>query len=230
MIKRKIISIDSEKCNGCGLCVNACAEGAIKLVNGKAQLVSDVYCDGLGACLPHCPTGALSIIEREAEPFDEELVKLHQSIKEPQAPIHTCPSVQFKIDPSQQGTTLSHWPIQIRLVPPTAPYLQNARLLVVADCVPIAYQKFHNEFLKDRVVLVGCPKFDPKELYVQKFAEIFVNNDIQDITIPVMEVPCCQALPNIVVAGLQYSGKNIPIEKVIVSIQGEILSRQIING
>ncbi len=228
MIKRKIISIDSEKCNGCGLCVNACAEGAIKLENGKAQLVSDIYCDGLGACLPHCPTGALSIIEREAEPFDEELVKLHQSIKEPQKPVHTCPSIQFKPDPTKKGT-LSHWPIQIRLVPPTAPYLKNAKLLVVADCVPIAYPNFHSELLKEHVVLVGCPKFDPKEQYVQKFAEIFLNNDIQTVTVPVMEVPCCQALPNIVLAGLQYSGKSVPVEKVVISIQGEVLSSHILN-
>ncbi|MGC8738357.1 MAG: ATP-binding protein [Candidatus Hydrogenedens sp.] len=229
MIKRKIISIDSEKCNGCGLCVNACAEGAIKLINGKAQLVSDVYCDGLGACLPHCPTLALSIVEREAEPFDEELVKLQQSINEPKTPIHTCPSIQFKPDPARKGT-LSYWPIQIRLVPPMAHYLQNAKLLVVADCVPIAYQNFHSDFLQDHVVLVGCPKFDPKEQYVQKFAEIFTNNDIKNVTIPVMEVPCCQALPNIVLAGLQYSGKNIPVEKIIISIQGEILGKQFING
>jgi Fe-S-cluster-containing hydrogenase component 2 len=229
VIKRKIISIDSEKCNGCGLCVNACAEGAIKLVNGKAQLVSDVYCDGLGACLPHCPTGALSIVEREAEPFDEELVKLQQSIKEPKAPVHTCPSIHFKPDSTKKGA-LSHWPIQIRLVPPMAHYFQNAKLLVVADCVPIAYQNFHNDFLQDHIVLVGCPKFDPKEQYVQKFAEIFLNNDIKSVTIPVMEVPCCQALPNIVLAGLQYSGKNIPVEKIIISIQGEVLSKQLMNG
>ncbi len=229
MLIRKIISIDSEKCNGCGLCVNACSEGAIKLINGKAVLVSDLYCDGLGACLPHCPTGALSIIEREAEPFDEELTQLQQSFKEPKEPIYACPTIQFKPQ-SERKDILTHWPIQIRLVPPTAPYLKNANLLVSADCVPAAYPNFHKELLKDRIVLLGCPKFDPKEQYVHKFAQIFMDNDIQSVTVAVMEVPCCQALPNIVLLGLQQTGKNIPIEKIVVSIQGEILSKQILNG
>lgn len=222
---RKIIQIDPEKCNGCGLCVNACAEGAIKIVNGKAQLISDEYCDGLGACLPHCPTGAISIIEREAEPFDGELVKLKQSIKETARPIHTCPSIQFKPDSVSQGT-LAHWPIQIRLIPPNAPFLQQAHLLVTADCVPSALPQFHTEFLPHHVLLLGCPKFDPKEQYIQKFADIFTHNDIQSITVLVMEVPCCQALPNIVLAGLNYAQKTIPVEKIVISIQGKILTKQ----
>ncbi len=223
-MKRKIIYIDEEKCNGCGLCVLACAENAIKIINGKAKLISDAYCDGLGACLPHCPTGALSIIEREAEEFNEELAKgMKNSTSESSTPPQ-CPSVQIK--QTEIPSTVSHWPIQIRLISPSAPFLTNSNLLVCADCVPPVYKNFHKELLSQNVLMLGCPKFDPREEYVEKFAQILLQNDIQSITVVVMEVPCCQALPLIVLAGMKKTNKNIPIKKTVISIQGNIIKTE----
>jgi Fe-S-cluster-containing hydrogenase component 2 len=241
-IKRKIIKIDSELCDGCGLCVPSCAEGAIQIIDGKAQLMAEKYCDGLGACLKGCPNDALEIIEREAEDFDEAAVEEHLKKSETsKAPAQTslpcgCPSTQLQTfmqsDPSHQAkqprfqgnptSALGHWPVQIKLVPPTAPFLKGADLLVVADCAPLAYPNFHQDFLKGRVVMMGCPKFDDVQEYIQKFADIFKTADIKSITTVVMEVPCCAGLPFIVRKGLEASGKKIPLEEKVISIRGEL--------
>jgi NAD-dependent dihydropyrimidine dehydrogenase PreA subunit len=243
---RKIIEIDEGLCNGCGECVRACAEGAIQIIDGKARLVADSYCDGLGACLGECPTGALKVIEREADDFDEEAAERHvktkaQKEKTAAPPMACgCPSSQVQCfgspllrhednEPDIQASAasaLSHWPIQIRLVPPTAPFLQGAHLLVAADCTPVAYPRFHRDFLQGKVVMVGCPKFDDAQAYIQRFAAIFKEADIKGITVVVMEVPCCQGLPVIVKKGMELAGKSIPLEQITISRRGEILERE----
>ena len=243
---RKIIEIDEELCNGCGQCVPACAEGAIQIIDGKARLVKDQYCDGLGACLGECPTGALTIVEREAEEFDEEAVEEHlsalvQDEKNVESTLACgCLSTQvqsFNVSPTHHkdhtpdihdsfASTLSHWPVQIRLVPPTAPFLKGAHLLVAADCTPVAYPHFHRDFLEGKAVMVGCPKFDDAQEYVQRFADIFKTADIKGITVVVMEVPCCQGLPVIIKKAMELAGKEIPLDQVIISTRGEILERE----
>jgi Pyruvate/2-oxoacid:ferredoxin oxidoreductase delta subunit len=251
-IKRKIIKIDEEKCNGCGVCVPSCAEGAIQVVNGKAKLIAEKYCDGLGACLKECPEDALKVIEREADDFDEKAVEehlhatggahaAHGGHKEEAAAMPCgCPSTHLQTfapatscqeanRPAYQETALSaltHWPIQIRLVPASAPFLRGADLLVAADCTPAAYPNFHRDFLKGKVVMLGCPKFDDVPSYVQKFADIFTTAGIKSVTVLTMEVPCCQGLPVIVKKGLEQSGKKVPITQVTVSARGEILGQQ----
>jgi Pyruvate/2-oxoacid:ferredoxin oxidoreductase delta subunit len=248
-IKRKIIEIDQERCDGCGQCAIACAEGAIVLEGGKARLISENYCDGLGACLGECPQDAIHMIEREAEDFDPVAVEHHLEQRERAAKsaVQTalpcgCPSSQVKI--MQPRTTceranvanewsvtpsmpsaLSHWPVQIRLVPPTAPFLKGADLLVAADCTPVAYPDFHRDFLKDRAVLIGCPKFDDVPQYVEKFAEIFKAAGIRSVTVLVMEVPCCSGLPMIVRKGMAAAGKHVPMEEIVINAQGQILKR-----
>lgn len=241
-IKRNIIEIDEELCDGCGQCVPSCAEGALQIIDGKARLVSEVYCDGLGACLGDCPTGALKIVEREAEDFDEEAVEEHLSsnpVKEPG--LNTvpagCPGSQIQTfnqaDPCREAnipsaqksgsSELSHWPVKLKLVPPSAPFLKGAKLLVAADCVPVAAGNFHGDFLKDRVVMIGCPKFDDIQEYIEKFAEIFKVADIKDVAVVVMEVPCCQGLPGIVQRGMELAGKQVPMKKMVVGRQGNII-------
>ncbi|UCF57274.1 MAG: 4Fe-4S binding protein [Deltaproteobacteria bacterium] len=245
-VNRKIIEIDEELCNGCGQCVPSCAEGALEIVDGKAKLVSEVYCDGLGACLAECPTGALTVVESEAEEFDEEAVEEYLSSKAQEEHFEEatmacgCPSTQIQSfapatpceeanEPAiqkSQDSALSHWPVQIKLVPPTAPFLKGADLLVAADCTPVAYPNFHQDFLKGKAVMVGCPKFDDGQEYVQKFAAIFSTAGIRSVTVVVMEVPCCQGLPIIVEKGMEMSGKRIPMEKVVISAKGEVLGRE----
>jgi len=245
-VKRKIIHIDEEKCNGCGLCVPSCAEGALQIVAGKARLVAEKFCDGLGACLGECPTGALQVIEREAEDFDEEAVAEHlekvgaSPTKEVHSPPPGCPSARVETfaapRPHAPGTpkapfssspsALSHWPVQIRLVPPGAPFLRGADLLVAADCTPVAYPDFHRDFLEGKVVMVGCPKFDDLEIYLQKFREIFRTAGIRSVSVLTMEVPCCQGLPLVVRKALEESGKKIPLEQIIISTRGEVLKTQ----
>jgi Pyruvate/2-oxoacid:ferredoxin oxidoreductase delta subunit len=240
---RKIVEIDEERCDGCGLCVLSCAEGAIQIVEGKARLVSESYCDGLGACLGECPQGALRVIERESEEFDPEAVEEYlkqmgnqQPLHAPAAPAHGgCPSARIRTfevvcdDSTSRGTggaspsALSHWPVQLRLVPANAPFLKSADLLVAADCVPVAYPDFHRDFLAGKVVLIGCPKFDNPMEYVQKFAEIFKTADVKRVTVVDMEVPCCSALGMIVRKGLEVAGKSVPVEQVTVSTRGGIL-------
>ena len=240
---RNIINIDEELCDGCGQCIIACAEGAIDLVNGKARLVSDKYCDGLGACLGECPTGALTIVEREAEEFDEQAVEEYLSSKaqekapQGEAMACGCPSAQIETfaapvtahegaeqaSHESQPSALAHWPVQIRLVPPTAPFLKGADLLVAADCTPVAYPSFHQDFIKGKAVMVGCPKFDDVQEYIRKFADIFATADIKSVTLVVMEVPCCSGLPTIVKRAMEVAKKQIPMKEITISTRGEIL-------
>jgi Fe-S-cluster-containing hydrogenase component 2 len=249
-VKRKIVEIDQERCDGCGQCVLSCAEGAIKIVDGKARLISDQYCDGLGACLGECPQDALRIIERDADEFNEQAVEQHLQGSAPHrasavlAPPAGCPSSQVRLlpgrehspaapasaPPAGQQSELTHWPVQIRLVQPGASFLRNADLLVAADCTPVAYPNFHRDFLAGKAVLIGCPKFDDAALYREKFAQIFKTAGITRVTVVVMEVPCCQGLPQMVKAGMEQAGVSIPIEKVVVSAEGEILQRGSIAG
>lgn len=245
-VSRKIIEIDEELCDGCGECVPSCAEGAIEVVDGKARIVAEKLCDGLGACLGECPTGALRVIEREADEFDEEAVEEHlaEKAKEPHQEElvmpRGCPSTNTQTfvsaDASQAASipatiesesesALSHWPVQIMLVPANAPFLRGADLLVVADCVPISYSSFHRDFLKGRTVMMGCPKFDDVQEYINKFAEIFKNASIKSITSVIVEVPCCSGLPMIVKKGMELSGVKIPIQEVVISTKGKILEQ-----
>ncbi|MFC1864156.1 ATP-binding protein [Thermodesulfobacteriota bacterium] len=242
-VKRKIIEINEELCDGCGLCVPSCAEGAIEIIDGKAKIVEDMYCDGLGACLGECPNEALKIIEREADEFDEEAVEEYLDLKKTDdlpkketlacgcpstqiqefAPVQSCNEANRPVIQKGGASELTHWPVQIRLVPPQAPFLKNADLLVAADCTPIAYPNFHEDFLKGKTVLLGCPKFDDVDEYIQKFADIFNNADIKSVTVVIMEVPCCSGLPVIVNKGMEIAGKNVPVEKVVISPKGEVL-------
>jgi NAD-dependent dihydropyrimidine dehydrogenase PreA subunit len=244
--KRKIIEIDEQRCNGCGICVSACAEGALRIIDGKAKVVSDVFCDGLGACLGECPQDALRIVEREADEFDHRAVEAHLTQKEaPEKKVAEtlpcgCPSTRMQsfapagphrakeapVGQWSSESALSHWPIQIKLVPPQAPFLKGADLLVAADCTSFSYGNFHRDFLEGRVLLIGCPKLDEVEPYVQKFADIFTAADIRSVTVVVMEVPCCQGLPVVVKKGMDQAGKQVPMDKVIISTRGEILQRQ----
>ncbi|MBZ0156440.1 MAG: 4Fe-4S binding protein [Alphaproteobacteria bacterium] len=251
-IKRKIVEIDEERCNGCGQCVPNCAEGALQIVDGKVRLVSEIYCDGLGACLGNCPQDAIRIVEREAEAFDEEATEHYlkekaerekkEAIPAPAPHGSGCPSSRIQmfggsspcavankpVAQAASASALSHWPVQIRLVPPTAPFLRGAHLLVAADCTPVAYPDFQRDFLRNKVVMIGCPKFDNADEYLQKFADIFRTADIKSVTVAIMEVPCCSRLPMIVERGMAVSGKKIPVEVVVISTRGEIINRQAI--
>jgi len=219
-MKRKIIKIDEEKCDGCGLCIPNCAEGALKIIDGKARLTSDVLCDGLGACLGHCPQGAITIEEREAAEFDEMKAadnKAHYG-KMGQSPSGTVP-----IFHAERESHLSNWPVQIKLVPPTAPYLKDADILVAADCVPFAYANFHEDLLKDKILLVGCPKLDDIGLYKEKIIQMLKLNSVRSVTYAHMEVPCCFGLVTVIEEAISASGKSIPFKEVVVSISGEII-------
>jgi len=240
MATRKIVKIDEEKCNGCGLCIPNCAEGALQIIDGKAKLIVEKFCDGLGACLGHCPQDALTLIEREAENFDEKAVELHLHKKneaepkpQPVSLFTGCPSsrpMHFKVPESGIETgpsiptqsMLSQWPVQLKLVPINAPYFQEADLLVVADCVPFAYPNFHQDFLKGKAVVVGCPKLDDIQYYKEKLTEIFKTNSIKSVTIPYMEVPCCFGLVKATEDAIKASGKNIPLRRIKISIRGKI--------
>ena len=244
MAKRNIVVIDEDKCNGCGLCVSACAEGAIQLVDGKAKLVSDTYCDGLGACLGECPQDAITIEQREAVDFDEEAAKEHialmQETKQSFVQIDKacgCPSANVKtIDRSTQNSqrpagksvpsALTNWPVQINLVPVNAPYLQGADLLISADCAPFAFADFHTKLLPGKILLIGCPKLDDANVYVEKLGHIFANSGINSITIVRMEVPCCGGLTQIIKQALAISGANIPVTEVTVGISGDIIGER----
>lgn len=231
MIKRKIVRIDEEKCDGCGLCVPACPEGAIQIIDGKARLVSETYCDGLGACLGDCPKGAITIEEREAEPFDEEAVKAR--LQNHHHVAAACPSAQVlqfeksgtedsdAMDTVPVQSQLSQWPIQLTLVPPQAPYLNNADLLIAADCTPFAYPLFHQDLLKGKTILIGCPKLDDPQFYIEKLTQIFKLNNITSVTVAHMEVPCCFGLSYIVKEALSSAGRDIPIEDITIGIKGE---------
>lgn len=235
---RKIIEIDEKKCNGCGLCAAACHEGAIGMVNGKARLMRDDYCDGLGDCLPACPTGAIAFVEREAAAYDEAAVLQNKQKKmrtEGETLPCGCPGTQAKAiargaaEPDVCGTAapiaseLRQWPVQIKLVPVNAPYFENARLLVAADCTAYAYAAFHRDFMRGRITLVGCPKLDGVD-YGEKLTEILRSNSIKSIKVVRMEVPCCGGIENVVKDALQRSGKFIPWQVVTLSTDGRILA------
>jgi Fe-S-cluster-containing hydrogenase component 2 len=231
---RKIVRINEEKCNGCGLCVPACAEGALQIIDGKARLISDKYCDGLGACLGECPQGAITIEEREAGDFDEAAVKHH--LKEEKQDTDElpcgCPSAtvtRFERHKEAKATRaayqpsmLSHWPVQLTLVPPQAPFLQGADVVLAADCVPFAYAGFHQEFLSGHALLVACPKLDDFPAYQKKLTDILSSSDIKSLTVVHMEVPCCSGLVHLAKQAIHASGKDIPLREVTVSIRGTI--------
>ena len=229
---RRIIEINREKCNGCGACAAACDEGAIAMVDGKAQLMRDDYCDGLGDCLPACPTGAITFVEREAAAYDEAAVLAAKSKKEEKLPCG-CPgsaarAIHREESPcdvrTPQQSQLRQWPVQIKLAPVNAPWFDGAKLLVAADCTAYAYANFHQDFIKGRITLVGCPKLDAVD-YSEKLTEILKHNDIRSITVVRMEVPCCGGIEQAVKNALLNSGKLIPWDVVIVSTDGRILDR-----
>jgi len=271
MAKRKIITIDEKKCTGCGLCIPNCPEGALRIIDKKARLISDLFCDGLGACIGHCPEGAITIEEREAAPYDEKkvmkniikqgknVIKAHlehlrdhgaeeylkealavlleRGIKNPlekkEAHAHgysACPGVKVmdlrkKEKPGKalgQASRLSQWPVQIRLVPALAPYFKGADLLIAADCTPFAYADFHEDLLKGKILLIGCPKLDDAEFYKEKITQVFKQNDIKSVTCAHMEVPCCFGLVNIVKEALSLSGKDIPFREATIGMKGQI--------
>lgn len=248
IVLRKVIQIDEEMCDGCGHCVLACAEGALQIIDGKAKVISETFCDGLGACIGECPTGALSIVEREAAPFDEEAVKESAPVNVTKtAPVHPrgCPSTELQIlrmnsSPSSAGkgaqsiatkggSSLSHWPIQIRLIPATAPFLKHADLLVIADCTAVAFPIMHCGLAESRVVMMGCPKFDDVRGYAEKFREIFEAAGIKSVTAVIMEVPCCYGLPAIIKNGMKMAKKSIPMEVLVVNARGEISNKVVLH-
>lgn len=245
---RKIVKIDQEKCDGCGLCVPSCAEGAIAIVNGKAVLSADNLCDGLGACLGECPRDAITVEEREADEFDEAAVEKHLAAQgKPAPPQHHAPAAQAHqhhagggcpgsramsfARPQESSTAqpagsrqsqLAQWPVQLHLVPVTAPYFQGADLLITADCVPVAYAGYHEDFLKGKAVVMGCPKLDDNQFYLQKLTDIFSKSDIRSITVLKMEVPCCGGIAVAAQQALAACGREIPFKVVTIGIQGEI--------
>lgn len=250
---RKIVNIDESKCNGCGLCIPNCAEGALAIIDGKAKLVKDLYCDGLGACLGHCPMDAITIIERDAEEFDEKAVEemlkvsgrnikaAHKSEVHNHTHNHEgggCPGSRMRMlqrkeaeDKDEEvkvSSKLRQWPVQLMLVPTSAPYFKKADLLITADCVPFAYANYHNDFLKGKSVVVGCPKLDDASYYAEKLSDIIKINDLESITVLKMEVPCCGGIAQAAKVGRDKSGINIPIKVVTISLEGEVLKREYI--
>lgn len=255
-MKRQIITIDEEECNGCGLCIPNCPEGALQLIDGKARLVSDLFCDGLGACIGHCPENAITVEEREAVEYDERMVmknivrqggnviaahlehlrghgqeqylkKAIDYLKENNIAVPEAfmkAQARVEAQPEAQSSALRQWPVQIMLVSPTAPSLKNADLLVAADCVPFAYAGFHEDLLRGKVLLVGCPKLDDAEFYREKLTELFKLNDIKSVTVAQMEVPCCFGMMKIVKAAIAAAGKEMPVGSVVISVKGERIS------
>jgi len=234
-VLRKIIQIDEEKCTGCGDCIKACAEGALAIVDGKAKLVSEIYCDGLAACLGKCPADAIRIIEREAQDFDEEATRLHlaeraeasknatsacpgSAVKE-LAKTEARPGVQSSME---QESMLSHWPVQLALVPPGAKFLAGTDVVLVADCVPFAYPNIHRDFLRDHSVLVACPKLDNFEAHLAKLTDILKTSEIKSLTVVHMEVPCCSGLAFMARKALAASGQNIAFKEITIGIRGDI--------
>ena len=218
---RRVIQIDEEKCNGCGICVTACHEGAIGMVDGKARLMRDDYCDGLGDCLPNSPTGAISFIEREAAAYDEAAVKANMERKE----THKAAgreAFQEEVSRETVQSQLQQWPCQIKLVPVNAPYFEDVKLLIAADCTAYAYANMHEEFMKGKITLIGCPKLDQID-YSEKLTQIIAENNIKSVTVLRMEVPCCGGLENAAVKALKNSGKFLPWQVVTISIDGRIL-------
>ena len=241
MTLRNIVKIDEEKCNGCGQCAIACAEGAIEIINGKAKLVSEIYCDGLGACIEHCPQDAITIEQREVAEFDEEATKVRLAKKENKQ-IQTdfvCPGMATKKLQAKGETTdsaakvpsqLTHWPVQLKLVPPQAPYFANADLLLVSDCVPFAMGDFHNRFLKDHSIIVGCPKLDDAEFYIEKLAAILKANKLNSLTVSHMEVPCCSGLTHIARQAISKNKIEMSFEDVTIDLKGNVSRTEIVES
>lgn len=251
MAIRKIVHIDESKCNGCGLCIPNCVEGALKIIDGKARLVSDVYCDGLGACLGHCPQDAIEVIEREAVEFDEQAVEeflAEEKVKENKQSNQSkgcsggsqqhggCPgsrTMQFKDEVERDSevkvaSKLRQWPVQMELVPPNAPYLKEADLLITADCVPIAYGNYHNDYLKGRSVVMGCPKLDDLQLYIDRLTEMIKLNNFKSITVLRMEVPCCGGMAYAAQTARDNAGAEVKINVVTIGIQGDVMKNTLI--
>jgi Fe-S-cluster-containing hydrogenase component 2 len=243
-MKRNIIHIDEEKCDGCGLCATACHEGAIAIVDGKARLISDKYCDGLGDCLPACPQDAIHMIEREADPYDDDAVQALKKEKEknkkadePKLPCG-CPGTMAKMIKREKTTApvtaavadtsdarpseLTQWPVQLKLVNPQADYLRGANLLVAADCTAFSYGDFHRDFIKDHTVVIGCPKLDDSQYYIDKLTEILAGNDIKSITVVRMEVPCCGGIVHAVKQAMLNTQKIVPYREVTIGLDGNI--------
>ena len=232
---RKIVRIDEEKCDGCGLCAGACDEGAIQMIDGKARLVNESHCDGLGACIGECPQGAITLEEIHAEPYDEKAAHHKAHKRHADTEKCSCPSMQIEqFDRKADGAAsrcehrqsmLAHWPVQMTLVPPEAPFLKGAELLLVADCVPFAYADFHRDFLSGKSVLVACPKLDDAQAHLDKLVLILHKSTIKSITVVRMEVPCCSGLTAITKQALKLSQKDIPLKEVVIGIKGDILSK-----
>ncbi|GAB4157527.1 MAG: 4Fe-4S binding protein [Planctomycetota bacterium] len=242
---RRIVEIDEEKCDGCGLCIPSCHEGAIQLVDGKAKLISDIYCDGLGDCLGHCPKGAITLVERDADEYSEEAVKelaKQKSVKEavtaPQPLACGCPgtlsrsldrsktpSEHHEAKPAHIPSTLENWPVQLHLISPGSPWLKGANLLIAADCVPFAFADFHGKFLKGRKLIICCPKLDDTAGYAEKLIAIFSNCDIASVEVVHMEVPCCMGLVKLVRSAIAASGERIPMFVSRIGIEGEVQDR-----
>ena len=224
---RKIVRIDEAKCNGCGACVISCAEGALKIIDGKVRLVSDRYCDGLGDCLGKCPQDAITVEERPAEDFDEVAATLHKAREAERSTPCACPSSALREfaaaaaspEGASQPSLLRHWPVQLALVPPSAPFLKNANLVLAADCVGFAYPEFHRDFLTDHSLLVACPKLDDFEAHLARLTAILQQADIRSLTVVHMEVPCCSGLVYMVQQALEAAGRDIPLREVTVSIR-----------
>jgi len=241
MVMRNIVKIDEEKCNGCGQCVDACAEGAIEIIDGKAKLVSEIYCDGLGACIGHCPEDAITIEQREADNFDEQATEVHLAEKKSpkQQSDFVCPGtmakkLRDKAEPSESGSVpvssqLSHWPVQLKLVSPRAPYFANADLLLVADCVPFAMGDFHDKFLKNHSIAIGCPKLDDSQFYIDKLVEIIKLNELNSLTVIHMEVPCCSGLTHIAKEAIAGSGAKMSFEDITIDLRGNVTKTETID-
>ena len=233
-VKRSIVKIDEEKCDGCGSCVPSCAEGALRIIDGKAKLVSEVYCDGLGACLGECPQGAITIEESTAEEYNEEATKVHlEEMIQEEEPAVGCDStnvaqfVESGTDVNEmvsRRSLLGHWPVQLTLVPATAPFLQDADLVIAADCVPFAYPGFHHDFLKDHALVVACPKLDDFQAHLARLTEILKQSSVNSLKVVHMEVPCCSGLVYMARQAIQQSGKDIPMEEITIGIKGEIMA------
>ena len=233
---REIVEIDEGKCNGCGACVTSCAEGALQIIDGKAKLISEKYCDGLGACIGECPQGAITIEERASEDFDEESVRQHLKAEESNTGELPCGCssatvFQFESQPAtaiakqettRQPSILGQWPVQLSLVPPEAPFLQQAELVLVADCVPFAYSEFHRDFLQDHILLVACPKLDDFQAHLQKLTEILRHSQAKSLTIVHMEVPCCSGLTHMARQAMRLSGWELPFREVTIGIRGDL--------
>ncbi len=243
MILRNIVKIDQDKCNGCGECVDACAEGAIEIIDGKAKLVSEIYCDGLGACIGHCPQDAITVEQREADDFDEEATKAHLAKKKSSqekmdfvCPAMTAKELRGKSSSAESGpataisSQLTHWPIQLKLVPPDAAYFANADLLLVADCVPFATGDFHSRFLRNHSIAVGCPKLDDQEFYIDKLAQILKANELNSLTVIHMEVPCCAGLTRIAKEAIIRSGLKMSFADITISLAGDVIKTETINS